>query len=86
MSTVTAIYEHGVFRPLEKVDLPEHSRVELSLSAPLPEPDPATLDAVYASALAAVSLRVPRHRRASQRASAVSPVFLDTVGAFGRLG
>ena len=47
MSTVTAIYEHGVFRPLEKVDLPEHSRVELSLSAPLPEPDPATLDAVY---------------------------------------
>ncbi len=31
MSTVTAIYENGVFRPLEKVDLPEHARVEITV-------------------------------------------------------
>ena len=39
MSTVAAIYENGVFRPLEKIDLPEHSRVEI----PLPEPGQAPL-------------------------------------------
>jgi predicted DNA-binding antitoxin AbrB/MazE fold protein len=30
--TVTAIYENGVFRPLKKVRLHEHERVELSIS------------------------------------------------------
>ena len=29
MSTITAIYENGVFRPLEKVDLPDHARVRV---------------------------------------------------------
>ena len=29
MTTIRAIYENGVFRPLEPVDLPEGSRVEL---------------------------------------------------------
>jgi len=28
MATITAIFEHGVFRPLEPVELPEHTRVE----------------------------------------------------------
>jgi predicted DNA-binding antitoxin AbrB/MazE fold protein len=28
MATITAIYENGVFRPLEPVHLPEHARVE----------------------------------------------------------
>ena len=28
MSTIHAIFEGGVFRPVEPVDLPEHSRVE----------------------------------------------------------
>lgn len=32
MSTVTAIYEHGVFRPLEKVDLPDRSRVRVIIT------------------------------------------------------
>jgi hypothetical protein len=31
MSTFTAIYENGVFRPLEKVDLPESARVHLTV-------------------------------------------------------
>lgn len=31
MSTVTAIYENGVFRPTERVDLPEHCSVELDV-------------------------------------------------------
>lgn len=49
MSTVTAIYEHGVFRPLEKVDLPEHSRVEIPLPEAPSAPSDAALDAVYAA-------------------------------------
>ncbi|HEX8523460.1 MAG TPA: antitoxin family protein [Tepidisphaeraceae bacterium] len=28
MKTIQAIYENGVFRPKERVDLPEHSEVE----------------------------------------------------------
>ncbi|MBO0700487.1 MAG: antitoxin family protein [Zavarzinella sp.] len=28
MPTITAIFENGVFRPLEPVALPEHTRVE----------------------------------------------------------
>jgi predicted DNA-binding antitoxin AbrB/MazE fold protein len=29
---VEAVYENGVFRPLEPVDLPEHQRVQLSVA------------------------------------------------------
>jgi predicted DNA-binding antitoxin AbrB/MazE fold protein len=28
MSTIQAIYEHGVFRPIDPVELPENCRVE----------------------------------------------------------
>ena len=28
MKTVHAVYEHGVFRPLQDVELPEHTEVE----------------------------------------------------------
>jgi predicted DNA-binding antitoxin AbrB/MazE fold protein len=28
MKTVHAVYEHGVFRPLQGVELPEHTEVE----------------------------------------------------------
>ena len=50
MKTVIAIYENGVFRPLEKVDLPEHARVEFALpepESPSPPPIHPTLAAVY---------------------------------------
>jgi predicted DNA-binding antitoxin AbrB/MazE fold protein len=30
--TIQAIFENGVFRPLDKVDLPEHSQVQISVS------------------------------------------------------
>jgi predicted DNA-binding antitoxin AbrB/MazE fold protein len=33
-STVHAVYENGVFRPLEPVDLPERTPVELELRVP----------------------------------------------------
>lgn len=49
MLTVPAIYENGVFRPLEKVDLPEHYRVEIPLPVVLEEVPDAALDAVYAA-------------------------------------
>ena len=48
MSTVPAIYENGVFRPLEKVDLPEASKVSVVLpEAPASDLRP-TLAAVHA--------------------------------------
>ena len=31
--TITAIFEHGVFRPLETIDLPEGKKVEMLLLA-----------------------------------------------------
>jgi predicted DNA-binding antitoxin AbrB/MazE fold protein len=31
MATIEAIYEHGVFRPLRPVTLPENSRVHLQI-------------------------------------------------------
>lgn len=30
--TVEAVYEQGVFRPVEHLDLPEHKRVKLTIS------------------------------------------------------
>jgi predicted DNA-binding antitoxin AbrB/MazE fold protein len=33
-STVHAVYENGVFRPVEPVDLPDHTPVELELRIP----------------------------------------------------
>ena len=47
MITVPAIYENGVFRPLENVDLPEHSRVEISLPDSVQPATDDGLDAVY---------------------------------------
>jgi predicted DNA-binding antitoxin AbrB/MazE fold protein len=35
MKTVTAIYEDGVFRPTQPVDLPEHCKVEIDVHVPL---------------------------------------------------
>jgi len=31
METISAIYENGVFRPTEPVDLPEHARVRVGV-------------------------------------------------------
>ncbi len=47
MKTVAAIYENGVFRPLEKVELPEASQVSVLVpDEPRAEMRP-TLAAVY---------------------------------------
>jgi predicted DNA-binding antitoxin AbrB/MazE fold protein len=51
-STVRAIYENGVFRPIEPVDLADHTRVELELRVPTEEtatrtPLPEGLKKVY---------------------------------------
>jgi predicted DNA-binding antitoxin AbrB/MazE fold protein len=38
--TVTAVFEDGVLKPLESVDLPEHQRVKVTIEVPpaqLPE-------------------------------------------------
>jgi predicted DNA-binding antitoxin AbrB/MazE fold protein len=33
MTAIDAIFENGVFRPLAKVNLPEHSKVRISVSS-----------------------------------------------------
>ena len=40
MHVVTAIFEKGIFRPLEPVDLPEGSQVHVEIPAPNCEPTP----------------------------------------------
>ena len=45
MAVIHAVYENGVFRPTEPVDLPESSKVELRLIAPATEEK--RLDAIY---------------------------------------
>jgi predicted DNA-binding antitoxin AbrB/MazE fold protein len=52
-STVHAIYENGIFRPVEPVDLPDHTAVELQLRVlreeePGQTPMPEGLARVYA--------------------------------------
>ncbi len=47
MSIVSAVYENGVFRPLQKIDLPEATRVEISLPEIGQAPRSAGLAAIY---------------------------------------
>ena len=46
--TIHAIYEHGVFRPIKPIDLPEHSEVEFEVRRKDSEAKKPTLDDVYA--------------------------------------
>ena len=49
MKTVHAVYEHGVFRPLEAVDLAERTEVEFDPKVISQiEPKPGSMEAVYA--------------------------------------
>ena len=47
-STIHAIYENGVFRPVEPVDLPERCQVEVEVRVVKPEAKVPSLDDVYA--------------------------------------
>ncbi len=46
--TIHAVYENGVFRPTEKVDLPDHCEVEVEVRYVRDKPMKPTLDDVYA--------------------------------------
>jgi len=49
MKTIHAVYESGVFRPLETVELPERTQVEFEPRPIVPQEDrTAPLDAIYA--------------------------------------
>ena len=48
MSVIHAVYEKGVFRPTEPVDLPESSEVEVELKSVAPPAEKERLDAIYA--------------------------------------
>jgi predicted DNA-binding antitoxin AbrB/MazE fold protein len=48
MKTIHAIYEHGVFRPLDAVDLPDQTEVEFQPTIKSrPEPVPADMKRIY---------------------------------------
>ncbi len=46
--TIHAWYENGVFRPTEKVDLPDPCEVEVEIRLVTEKPEKPTLDDVYA--------------------------------------
>jgi predicted DNA-binding antitoxin AbrB/MazE fold protein len=49
MKTIHAVYESGVFRPLETVELPERAEVEFEPGPVMPQEDRnARLDGIYA--------------------------------------
>jgi len=48
MKTIHAIYENGVFRPTEHVELPEHSEVEIDARPVQKQPSNGSLDQLYA--------------------------------------
>jgi predicted DNA-binding antitoxin AbrB/MazE fold protein len=48
MKPIHAIYENGVFRPTEPVDLPEHTEVEVAVLAPDSADDKQSLRRIYA--------------------------------------
>ena len=47
MPVIHAVYENGVFRPTEPVDLPEASEVEVELRLVSPPSGEKRLDAIY---------------------------------------
>lgn len=47
MTVIHAVYENGVFRPKEPVDLPESSEVEVELRSVMPAAEGRHLDAIY---------------------------------------
>jgi predicted DNA-binding antitoxin AbrB/MazE fold protein len=46
--TIHAVYENGVFRPTEKVDLPDRCQVEVEVRQVKQEENKPSLDDVYA--------------------------------------
>ena len=48
MNNIHAIYENGVFRPIEPVSLPDQCEVEVEIHTVKTEPQRPSLDDVYA--------------------------------------
>jgi predicted DNA-binding antitoxin AbrB/MazE fold protein len=46
--TIKAVFENGIFRPTEAVDLPDHSEVEVEVRLVRERPTIPSLDDVYA--------------------------------------
>ena len=55
---IHAIFENGVFRPVERVELPERCEVELQINEPVRK-NPQTLATTPLSGLAAIATRHP---------------------------
>jgi predicted DNA-binding antitoxin AbrB/MazE fold protein len=59
MQTLNAVYENGVLRPLEPLDLQEHQQVTLTVAEISDDPLDAYIDHEYLAELNAVSEREP---------------------------
>ncbi len=59
MTTITAVYEHGVLRPLTPLDLPEHSQVEVDVRTISSPPDANARRELVRAALAAAGILAP---------------------------
>jgi len=57
--TVTAVYEHGVLRPLTPLHLPEHSQVEIEVRVIQRPPDAPTRREQVRAALDAAGILAP---------------------------
>lgn len=58
MTTISAVYEGGVLRPTEPLDLAEGDRVDLTVSKPAPPPaEPMTLEEWFRRIEAAKSIQ-----------------------------
>lgn len=58
--TITAIYEHGVLRPLTPLALPDRTEVRITVEAPLQRPDAEDHRRQVDAALLAAGLLAPR--------------------------
>src|SRR5690242_1111935 len=59
-TTITAVYENGVFRPLTPLALPEHAEVEISIRTQTPDVDDAEAHRRRVhNVLTAAGLRLP---------------------------
>ena len=50
MTYIDAVYEHGLFRPIVPIDLPEQTRVRIELAGGNPDIDETAYDAFFTAA------------------------------------
>lgn len=70
---IPAVYEDGILRPLEPLDLVEHRVVYVQILEPQAEPSPIELHATATRLLQEAGLVVPAPQPAGDRPAQISP-------------